>query len=156
MKQIILKLTLAIFLLCASGCARMTAEELSEKYLFTVAASTKNALYESGDTNKGQLDIILKSVVTNLNNKFATKATNNIRDAISININIEHYGMMLKIVPPQRHWVTYRVEIIDNKNNKMLDSRIFEDGETSIPAIAAEMTKNISTLCVKTMRDKLH
>jgi len=63
---------------------------------------------------------------------------------------------MLKRIPPTRHWVTYKVDLIDKNIKKVLGSRIFEDGQPSISDIVEEMTNNIYTFCIQTVREKLN
>jgi hypothetical protein len=146
-----------LILLCASGCARMSVEQITDKYLVTVSTDNKNTKYQNENANdNSKIDIILKGIVTKLDSKFITKTTNSARSNLIINIEILEYGLLLKIVPPPRHWVTYKVDIIDNGNKKVLGSQIFEDGQPNIPAIVDEMTQNIYKYCVQTMRDKLN
>jgi hypothetical protein len=153
MKQEIFALVL--ILLCASGCARMSVEQITDKYLVTVSTDNKNTKYKNENANdNSKIDVILKGIVTKLDSKFTTKTTNSTRSNLIINIEIIEYGIMLKIVPPPRHWVTYKVDIIDSENKKVLGSQIFEDGQPNVPAIVDEMTANIYKYCMQTMRDK--
>ena len=146
-----------LILLCVSGCARMSVEQITDKYLVTVSADTKNTKYQNENANdNSKIDIILKGIVTKLDSKFSSKTTNSARSNLIVNIEILEYGLLLKIVPPPRHWVTYKVDIIDSGNNKVLGSQIFEDGQPNIPAIVDEMTQNIYKYCMQTMRDKLN
>jgi hypothetical protein len=155
MKQEIL--TLVLIVLCVSGCAHMTVDNITDKYLFTISTDTKNTIYETENAkDSSKIEIILKGIVTNLDSKFVTKTTNSVRDNIIINIEIIDYNIMLKRIPPTRHWVTYKVDVIDNKNKKVLGSRIFEDGQPSISDIVEEMTNNIYTFCIQTIREKLN
>jgi hypothetical protein len=155
MKQEIFALVL--ILLCASGCARMTVEQITDKYLVTVSTDTKNTKYQNENAkDNSKIDIILKGIVTKLDSKFISKTTNSARSNLIINIEILEYGLLLKIVPPPRHWVTYKVDIIDSENKKVLGSQIFEDGQPNVPAIVDEITQNIYKYCMQTMRDKLN
>jgi hypothetical protein len=155
MKQEIFALVL--ILLCVSGCAHMPVEQITDNYLVTISTDTKNTKYETEKAkDNSKIDVILKGIVTKLDSKFIAKTTNSARSNIIINIEIIDYSIMLKIVPPPRHWVTYKVDIIDSGNKKVLGSQIFEDGQPSIPAIVDEMTENIYKFCVQTMRNRLN
>lgn len=146
-----------LILLCVSGCARISVEQITDKYLVTVSTDTKNTKYQNENANdNSKIDIILKGIITKLDSKFSSETTNSARSKLIINIEILEYGLLLKIVPPPRHWVTYKVDIIDSGSKKVLGSQIFEDGQPNIPAIVDEITQNTYKYCMQTMRDKLN
>ena len=152
MKYAVISFLLILF--CFSGCAHVTVDELTDKYKISFSTETKNTLFESENAKDNRLDIIIKGVVTNLDNKFNNNKSNIGRDNINIKIEVLSYGVMLKRIPPTRHWVTYKVDIIDN-NNKVLGSRMYEDGQPGISDIVDEITENIYKFSIEIMQDKL-
>lgn len=143
-KQTTLFVALGLLLSLLTGCAQMTVEQVPEKYAVEILVSTEKAILGTEDTNQEDAELIARGLISNLDSAFNFEAAGVKRDNITINIEIKYYSVMLKLIPPRRHWVTYKVKIVDNKRNKVLGYKTFEDGQPAITDLIEEMTENIS------------
>lgn len=135
---------LGLLVLFMNGCAQMTVEQVPEKYIVDILVSTEKTILGTEDTNQEDAELIARGLISNLDSAFNLEAAGVERDNITINIEIKYYSVTLKFIPPKRHWVTYKVKIIDNKRNKVLGYKTFEDGQPAITDLIEEMTEHIS------------
>lgn len=128
------------------GCAPVTSKSIPSDYPVAISINTEKTLYDITRTKKETLDYIANAVVVKLEEDLKFKKTDRDTSDVFVDVNIKSYSFAHKYLLPPMHWIVFDVNIYDNKENKLLESKSFQNGHADIPDSVYEIVEQITEL----------